>query len=94
MFQKNPLCQNRDIQTQAILPSVVNLSALHWDTLTTSYELLSNMLKFGFRNQKVFNHIYMRALSRISFPAAGHTRKIRACVFAGEVDKWSSAWGI
>ena len=75
-------------------PPIIQLSPFHWDTSKTSCALCSIWLKFGLRNQNLFNHIHMRALSRISFPAADHTRKIRSCGFAGEVDTWSSACGI
>ena len=42
--------------------------------------------KIWLRDQNIFNHIHMRALARISFPAADHTWTIRSCGFAGEMD--------
>ena len=83
VFQKEPLCWNRDIPTLAILPTVIQLSDVHWDILTTSCELRSKWFKFGFRNQNLFNPIHMKPLSIISFPVAAHRRKIRSCGFAG-----------
>ena len=51
VFQKESLCRNTNIPTWAILPPVIQLSALRWDHLTTSCDLLSKWLKFGIRIQ-------------------------------------------
>lgn len=37
-------------------------------------------------DQNIFNHIHMRALEIIGFPAANHIWMIRSCGFAGEVE--------
>ena len=39
-------------------------------------------------------NVYMKALARISLPAADPTWMIRSCGFSGEVDLWTRAWGI
>ena len=70
VFQQEPLCQNRDIPTRAILPSVIQLSDLPWDPLSTSHELHYYWLKFGLNDQNFFNHINMRAISRFNFLSA------------------------
>ena len=94
LFQKEPLCGIETFQLGlSPLPPVIQLSDLHWDPLKTSCELCTNLLKFGLRYQKLFNHIHIRALSRISFPAADNRRKIRSGGFSGEVERCSSAWG-
>ena len=94
VFQKETLWSNIDIPTRSILPTVIQLSALHLDPLKTSSGLHTKWLKFGLRDQNFSNHVHMRVLSRISFPAEDHRRNIRSCGFTGEVDKWSSAWGV
>ena len=94
VFHKEPLCQNRDIPTWAILPPVIQLHALQCDTLKNSCGPHSNWLKFGLSNQKLFNHTHLSDLSKISFLTAENTRKFRSWGFTGEVDKWSSAWGV
>lgn len=70
VFHKEPLCQNRDIPTRAILPPVIQLSDLPWDPLSTSHELHYYWLKFGLNDQNFFNHINMRAISRFNFLSA------------------------
>ena len=91
---KVPLFRNRYTPTRAILLQVIQIAPLHTEPLITFCGLWFNWLKFGLRDQNLFNHIHRRALSRTRFPEADHKRKIRYCGFAGEVDKWSSAWGI
>ena len=46
------------------------------------------------RDQQIFNHVHMRALVKISLPAAGPNWMIRSCGFAGDVDLWTRAQGI
>ena len=88
VFQKEHLCQNRDIQTRSIFPPLIQLSDIHSDPLTTSCGPHSYWLKFGLRDQYLFNHIHMRALSRISFPEADHTKKI---MFVDSLERWTCA---
>ena len=62
--------------------------------MTTSCVLWSSWSTIWLIDKIIFKHIHVRALARISVPAADHSLMIRYSGIAGEVDIWTHAWGI
>lgn len=80
VFQKEPPCRNIDIPPQAILTPVIQLSFLHWESLTTSCEVWYSLIKFGLRNQIHFKHILRSSLSILSFPHSRPQKEDEVCL--------------
>lgn len=68
VVQNYLLCRNRDIPTQAIVPSLFPLSAHHSYSLTTSCVLQSTWFQISLKDKNFFIHVHINALARISFP--------------------------